>query len=325
MSRQRKLFIHGMLYELGFRTEEGLPFPPIPLIKYAVEGIIARAQALYGVHICSHILMSNHFHLLIVVEDPAAVPQFVAYIKRETAHMVNHLLGRRRKTVWLEGYDSVPILDPEKAIQRFIYTYTNPTKANLEDTIDKYPNSSSWELFLKGGGEEYRYHIPRDSYPVLPEQTLSLADHEQLLADIIENTHSEYSLVIEPDLWLNCFSETRAADAAVYKQRIIDGVRTAEDQYRRSRTRPVLGTHALRLQSIRTPYMSKKWGKKMICLSSLADLRKRFIKWFQYVSKIAEEVSLKWKDGDFTSLFPPGFFLPGGNLSANINPALVLV
>ena len=57
MARNRKLFIHGIPYELTFRTESGLPFPAIPLIKYAMESILARAQTLYGVEITAVLLM----------------------------------------------------------------------------------------------------------------------------------------------------------------------------------------------------------------------------------------------------------------------------
>ena len=323
MARLRKLFIHGMLHELTFRTECGLPFPANPLIKYAVESIIARAQELYGVRICGYELMPNHFHFQIVVENPETTPLFVGYIKRETAHMANRLLGRRRRTVWLEGYDSPPILDFEKAIDRFIYGYTNPSKADLEDTIDLYPNTTSWDAFLKGGDELVRNHIPRDLYPQLSVDRISIEEQEALLAKIIEESHCEHSLVIEPDLWLECFPETKGANPEKFKKRIIDGVRAAEDHYRQSRTLPVKGAEALQLDTIDTDYEPKKWGTKTICLSSVVKLRKKFIKLFRYMSDIADSVSANSRVADYASLFPPGFFSPGGKLTSNLNPSLI--
>jgi REP element-mobilizing transposase RayT len=100
MPRNRKLLIHGKVYEICFRTEEGLPFAPTPYIKAIWESILARAQSLYRVRIVAGILMSNHPHLLIRVEDPEDVPKFVAYVKKETAHALNRLLGVEQHTVW---------------------------------------------------------------------------------------------------------------------------------------------------------------------------------------------------------------------------------
>lgn len=152
MPRNRKLLIHGKIYEICFRTEEGLPFAPTPYIKAIWESILARAQSLYRVRIVAGILMSNHPHLLIRVEDPEDVPKFVAYVKKETAHALNRLLGVEQHTVWQEGYDSPLLGDAAKVVERLVYCYTNPQKANLEDTIERYPGWSTWSEFLKGGG-----------------------------------------------------------------------------------------------------------------------------------------------------------------------------
>ena len=42
-------------------------------------------------------------------------------------------------------------MDTAKAVSRLVYTYTNPLKAGLEETIAKYPNASSWSAFFAGG------------------------------------------------------------------------------------------------------------------------------------------------------------------------------
>ncbi len=321
MPRNRKLFIHGLPYEITFRTESGLPFPAQPLIKYAMESILARAQTYYPVGITAVVLMSNHYHMVVVVDDPASIPPFVGFIKRESAHLANHLLGRRRHTVWLEGYDSVPILDFEKMIDRLAYIYTNPAKANLEE-ISRYPHVSSWKALLTGAETLVRKAIPRALYLKQPSNQLSLEDQNTVLESVIDECTADYALRIDTDLWLSSFEETKNLKPEVIRKKLLDRIEEVESGLRLSRERPLKGEHALRLESIKADYLSQKHGKKMICFSSVVELRKRFIKWFKYCSEQAGLVYQRWKSGDYAALFPPGFFLPGGALASNVNPNL---
>ena len=320
MARNRKLFIHDIPYELTFRTESGLPFPAQPLIKYAMESILARAQTLYGVEITAVLLMSNHFHMIVTPTDPASIPPFVAFIKRESAHMINHMVGRERHTVWEEGYDSVPILDFEKVIERLAYIYTNPPRAGLEDSIDKYPNISSWNAVINGTETISRRAIPRENYPRMPGRKLGFDEQQLQLESTIEQCTVEYSLTFDSFGWLRCYEETREQDPEVIRKKILDLVRAIEADLRKKRKFPVKGAHALRLDQIDLNYQPKKRGKRMICLASTIELRLRFISWFKHWSEIAQEVYQRWKCGDYSVLFPPGFFLPGGALASNLNP-----
>src|SRR5262245_23867743 len=120
MPRLDKFFIHNTAVELCFRTQEGLPFVATPYMRVILMGIFARAQELYGVTLCHLVVMPNHMHLIITIGDSTRTKFFVEYIKRETAHAVNRLQGRRQRTVWVKGYDSPTILDPEKAIARIV-------------------------------------------------------------------------------------------------------------------------------------------------------------------------------------------------------------
>ena len=118
MPSQRKLIVSNMPYFVTFRTEEGLPFPANPLIKHIFLSNMAMAQSKYPVKICHFLLMANHMHLILIPEAPEHFCAFIEYLKRETAHAVNKLLGRRRRTVWLSGYDSPILLDLEVAKRR---------------------------------------------------------------------------------------------------------------------------------------------------------------------------------------------------------------
>jgi hypothetical protein len=77
----------------------------------------------------------------------------------------------------------------------------------------------------------------------------------------------------------------------------------------------------LQRQDIRRPYTPKKFGKRMLCLA--ADKMKRIL-YLQWLKETYRQLPrfLKERGVDFkkTLHYPPGFFAPGGFLSASLLP-----
>jgi REP element-mobilizing transposase RayT len=319
MPRNPKCFIHDSVLEICFRAEEGLPLPPNSCIKFILSGILAAAQTKFPVTICHHVIMSNHVHMLIVVQDPEDVDNFVAYVKRESAHAVNRLLGRKKRTVWCEGYDSPTILDPKHVLARIEHLYINPAKANLVTNIDNYPHLSSWEAFLNGRSSETFMRVPRDAIPMIPPGKFDEEQSRLLLAHLKENSHEEYTLVIEPDAWMHCFDGSQEADPQVLAESVIKNVRAKEQELSLERKSPVIGEEALVRQDMRVPYKPKKRNKRSICLSSIRPLRNIFITWASERAVKAREAYQLIKRGK-RATYPSGMFRPGGYLLSNLSP-----
>jgi hypothetical protein len=263
--------------------------------------------------------MANHVHLMLIVDCPSNTKEFVRYIKAESAHAINRLLGRKKQTVWCEGYDSPAILDADKAIERLIYFYTNPQRANLVESIDDYPNFTTWEAFLNGEDMVSVCRIPRNCIPKLPKSSMSLEEQERV-SQLLKYSGREVSILhVEPDAWMECFPELSSEDKDGLRERILRGVRETEEKLNRERTKPVLGAHALRLQRIICDFQPKKFGIRTICLSSCSELRRRYVSWFKEQQELAREAVRKWTTGTIHTI-PPGFFLPGGILLANVLP-----
>lgn len=321
--RNRKCFIRKTCIELTFRTEEGLPLPATPYIRLIVESIFAAAQSRYSVTICHFVVMANHIHMLIVVEYPEVIDDFVGYIKRELAHAINRFLGRRKRTVWCEGYDSPVILDPEKVIDRIVYMLTNPQRAKLVERIEDYPNVTSWEALISGPIERTRRRIARDDIPKLPGRILSLNEQEKLAEQLESLGRDENTLFIDPDAWMNCFPELDDISREDVNSEILCRIRAEEQNLQKCRTSPVIGAHSLKLQAMQQPFTPKKFGKRMICLASTRQRRIPFLSWFHDFSLVAEEAIKTWREGNPWSRPPPGFFAPGGMLFSNLNPPFV--
>src|SRR5690606_34556989 len=112
MPKNRKYYRHNDCLLVTSRTEEGLPIVPTTVLNLLINGILAKATTMYKIKLCHYLFMANHFHILLVVDNPEHVSSFLRYIKSETAHAINRLLNRRRKTIWLSGSDSPIILTP---------------------------------------------------------------------------------------------------------------------------------------------------------------------------------------------------------------------
>lgn len=320
MPRNPKIFIHGRPYEIGFRTESGLPLVATPYMKTILRGIFAAAQALYPTTICDYIVMANHMHMIIVVENPSVVDDFIGYIKRESAIAINKLLGRTRHTVWCSGYDSPMIADPETIIRRKTYFYTNPQAAHLVDTIEEYPNLSSWEEFCNGASDRSYKRIPRYAIPALPKGEISFAKQYEIKRFLLESASAEHALYIEPDAWMRCFSDTAELDPEVIKAEVLSNVRENELKLRKEREGfSVLGARRIQQQDIAKEYVPKKHGKKMWVLAATKALRVAFVKWAKEYVAERDELKALYPLSWITKL-PPGFIAPGGYLRACINP-----
>ncbi|MBX7143689.1 MAG: transposase [Oligoflexia bacterium] len=103
---------HGSVLFVTFSVEQGLLLLSNPLCEALIKSCLARAQFLYPVEICHFLVEATHIHMVLVVKNPDDVCRFVGYFKTESAHTLNGLLGREKRTVWCEGYDSPVILSP---------------------------------------------------------------------------------------------------------------------------------------------------------------------------------------------------------------------
>ncbi len=317
MPRNRKLFIRQKTYFITFRTEEGLPLPPTPVINQILKSVICKAQSQYPVKVSAFSFMANHVHLLITVIDPELVHDFIQYLKRESAHAINRLLGRRKRTIWCCGYDSPIVLDPEKAIEQIAYIYTNPQESNLVDTIEDYPGLSSWGMFITGNHTLKAKRIRRSSIGQLQSGAITLYEYNRIAVDLHRRALEENTFILTPYAWLNSFDTDLSEQEA--REQIIARVREKEKEFREARKTPVVGAFKLRTQEMTRAHTPKKYGKRMICLSSYKELRIEYIGFFRSLCSDAYDVYQQVKER-ICNIFelPPGMFAPGGMLYANV-------
>lgn len=318
MPRNRKIFIHNQVLFVTSRIQEGLPLVPNKLINTMLWSILARSRSLYDVRVCHFVFMSNHLHMLIVVDNPEHLPRFMRHIKTESAHLINKLLGRSQRNVWTSGYDSPPILTLEDCYRYINYIYLNPSKANLVESIDEYPGVSSWEMFKNNKSIKKCPKIRRETIVELGKKTkLTKTEASVVLREILNSNQGDENFILEPHAFLECFSDSSSEDQS--KKRIVAEVEKGESVLRNRRDGPVLGVNKLVHQDLKTNYQPKAQGRKMICISSNKEKRAGYVEWFKSVSKKAKEAyHILMLTG--VVIMPAGAFLPGGGILANLNP-----
>jgi len=268
---------------------------------------LAKAYELYGdgIKVCHFIIMGNHLHLLIIVKSPDAVAAFMNYLKMETAHAVNKLLARRKRTVWEDGYDAVSILTVNDAIEKIAYIYTNPQKANLVEKIEEYPGVSSWKMFSEN---KLSIEVPRIARPSI-EPRCSV---ESLTEASLGKTAS---FTLSPNSWIPLLYEGTLEESEIQEinTKIHERVRQIEAEYQNTRQVKqiqVLGAKRLSRQAIDKPYSPSKFSKRMWCICKDLELRASFINSIKALIDSAKKVYNLWKTGDTKVRYPVGMFPP---------------
>jgi REP element-mobilizing transposase RayT len=313
MPSPRRYYPNSAVLFITTRTEEGLPIVASHILNFIIEGIIARAATLYDISSCHDIFMANHLHMVTVVRNPEHVDDFVGYVKAETAHAINRLLGRKQKTIWQAGYDAVIQLTAEDVMNKIQYIYNNPGKAGLVDCIDDYPGVSSWTAFKSGQHEKVCKRVSRSSITPLPASAISIAEQIRLVEIYKLRRGKSYTLRLEPNAWMECFPETKGIDPETVNKQIIVRIREQDKAYARARERAgktVIGATALRRASMLVDYTPKSSGSKKVFSCADPDLRASFREHYKHLCALAREVYLAWKQGDFTFKMPPGMLAP---------------
>ena len=247
--------------------------------------------------------------MLLVVRNPEHVSSFMGYIKTESAHAINRLLGRPQRTVWQDGYDSPILLDAEKVEHYIKYIYLNPARADLTEHIGQYPGVSSWEMFKSGRHKETHRRLDRSSIKALTSPALSINEQRGLVSRYDELPGVAYEFILEPDAWKECFPEESTSD----ENRLLTEIAEEEEEVttkRKQEKRAVIGSTALRRQSMTKEWQPKKRGKRMICLSSEKELRLSFINFYKSLCDRAVRAYELWKKADFSIPIPAGLFAP---------------
>lgn len=324
MSRPPRLLLPHTVVLLTSRVQQGLPFACTPLMEMLLWSALAVAQNLYPIKIIAFVVMGNHVHLIVLVEDPEVVESFMERFKCETAHAVNRLLGRRQVTVWCEGYDSPAILTVADLIEKVAYVYANPIRAHRSKSIGAYQGVSSWNMFISGHSEKSVKRIRRPLVEPLPKGRLSPAQHTRLALFAEQQATEILTFILTPNAWISAFPNVLTADK--FNKKVEERLKEIEAEMAAERSAkqiPLPSNLDVMTQPIDIPYSPKKFGRRMWCICRDVPLRIAFIRFIKELRAKARQVRRQWIHGERTVPFPVGLFPPCQPVLANLLPAFV--
>jgi len=103
-----------------------------------------------GVRLCEMAFLSNHYHLILIVEDEGILARFMGYLNDLIARKVGGRLHGWREKFWGRRYRSIPILDEEALVERTRYIFRQGVKECLIDCPTAWPGVCSVRARLHG-------------------------------------------------------------------------------------------------------------------------------------------------------------------------------
>jgi putative transposase len=84
------------------------------------------------------VIMPDHVHFLLTVEDEMTVEKAMQLVKGRFSHRLSHELDYKGE-VWQRGFAEVQVLGNESFEAHRAYIANNPVKAGLAASVDEYP------------------------------------------------------------------------------------------------------------------------------------------------------------------------------------------
>jgi REP element-mobilizing transposase RayT len=178
----------GALVEVTCRTiHSRFLLRPSPELNDIVVGVLGRAQRMHPIRLCQFSFVSNHFHLILDVDDARQLSCFMQYLNSNLAREVGRLVGWGDK-IWARRYQAIVISNEAAAqIERLKYVLAHGVKEGLVEKVCEWPGVHCVRSLLAGepmegywfnrsqeyGARQRRESFDRMHYATLETLTLS--------------------------------------------------------------------------------------------------------------------------------------------------------
>jgi len=290
------------------RTVSGLPFVGKQFMNELLAGIMAKSQENNPVQICHFIWMPNHYHLLLAGRAKA-ISDFICQMQSETAKMVKRLTPQYDGKVWASRFHEQRLCTEEDVLSTINYIYSNPVKAGLVSNISEWTGFSSYNMY-KSDSYKLNAHWTPSRYLDPLEKEVDSANEIKPLKTLRALPSTPYELIIQPDIWKNCFTESKSWSNDYIYNRINEEIKTSEAEYASLHKNKFLGVKKLKKQSINKHYKPKKKSPTPFIICKVKELRKTFIQEYHQFCENCRKAWQKWKRGDYLAPYVFGAFRP---------------
>jgi REP element-mobilizing transposase RayT len=288
----------GALFEITDRTLHGRPlFRPSRELNEIVLGVLGRAQRLYEVSLCSFVMLSGHYHMLVRVKDARQLADFMQYFNGNLAKEVARLTGWKDK-IFARRYQAIQVSDEEAAqVERLRYHLAHGVKEDLVERVDQWPGVHCARALIEG--EPLKgFWFNRSQEYAAKKRGETFGKYEYA---------AEETVVFAP---LPCWSHLPVAEQ---RRRVAELVQEIEEEARVRReetgVKPLGLKEILAQEPTRRPRKLKKSPAPFVHAATKAMRRELWeaYAWFVAAYRDAAE---KLRAGDRDPPFPAGCFPP---------------
>lgn len=292
----------GALVEVTCRTFQGrLLLRPSRELNEIIVGVLARAReasALRAVEIIGAVFLSNHYHLLLEVEEAADLSRFMEYLNGNLAREICRLHDWS-EAVWSGRYRAV-LVSPEEEAQpgRLRYLLSQGVKEGLVAKPQHWPGVHCARALLEGKPlEGFWFDRSRES-------TARRRGRRPGRYDFAEPVRVAFAK-------LPCW---RHLSDREYRQRVVELVEDIERQgaaARRANSTGLPGAKALRRQDPHTPVRLPAKRPLPFVHAFRQRVRREMRQAFALFLTAYREAAARLRDGERHVRFPRGCFPPG--------------
>ena len=141
----------GGLFEITVRTQQGrFLLKPSRQLNEGILGILARAQKRTLAEVHAFAFLSNHFHLLLSVENAQQMADFMREVNGPISKLVRELYGWSGG-IWSSRYRAIPVSDePEAQLARMRYILAHGVKEGLVHSPLQWPGVHAAKYLVSG-------------------------------------------------------------------------------------------------------------------------------------------------------------------------------
>ena len=296
MGRPLRYVPPGALVEVTCRTiQERLLLRPSPKVNDVVLGIMGRAQKLFPVRIHAFVVMGNHAHWLLSVNDAAQLAGFMGFVCSNIAREVGRLNDWPHR-FWSRRYRSIVVADVTAAVSRLRYILLNGCKEGFVDRPKHWPGLSCAQALTRGDRLTGTWH----------DRTAEF--HARRRGECVSRTQflCRYSVELSP---LPCWAELSASE---YRRACAEIVADVEAETRRQRAdsgKRCLGRRRVLAQHPHDrPVVSRRSPAPLVHASS-REVKEAFIRSYRAFVDAFRTAAECLRKG-LTASFPLGAFPP---------------
>jgi REP element-mobilizing transposase RayT len=270
---------------------------PGPSFNDLFLGILGKAQRQHETDIAAVTVLSNHIHLLLIVDDAQEVSGFMRDLQSKLAREVNGMTGWKGP-VFEHRYNMTVVTGEEPAqVERLKYVLANGVKENLVERVCQWPGVHSAEALMHGTPLEGHWFDRTREYAAR-NQGEELSRDEHVFAE---------SVVLSP---IPCWAHLPADRYRERVKNLVEEVDAEAARARRQSGAKVLGAKAILAQDPQTRPDSVACSLAPLVHAATKAARKMFYEIYAEFVSAFRAAAEALRQGRRDVPFPAGSFPP---------------